>query len=124
MRPLQYVILRHENIPEAHNDLMFETLPGSQLATWRADSWPIDRRASLTRLRDHRRAYLDFQGEIPGHRGTVYQVARGTCEVEIGENATWSIRLLTGMPPQVLIIRQIDGENWEGAPGRNDAHSI
>jgi hypothetical protein len=117
VRALQYVILRHEDISDPHNDLMFETLPGSQLATWRSESWPIERRISLTRLRDHRRAYLDFQGEIPGYRGRVYQIARGKCEVQIGENATWSIRLLTGMPPQDLIIRQIEGETWEAAPG-------
>jgi hypothetical protein len=116
MRALQYVILRHDNIAEPHYDLMFETLPGSQLATWQSDSWPIERRTSLTRLRDHRRAYLDFQGEIPGHRGQVHQITRGTCEVEIGENAVWTIRLLTGMPPTVLSIVQRDAETWEAIP--------
>ena len=41
MAPLQYVILRHEEIAEPHFDLMFETLPGSELATWQAERWPI-----------------------------------------------------------------------------------
>ncbi|HWE03417.1 MAG TPA: hypothetical protein VG326_13510 [Tepidisphaeraceae bacterium] len=117
MNVLQYVILRHENIAEPHYDLMFETLPGSQLATWRADSWPIERKIAVTRLRDHRRAYLEFEGEIAGHQGRVYQIARGTCEVEVGENAIWSISILTGAPPQVLVIRQIHAENWDAAPG-------
>jgi len=31
--------------------MLFETLPGSMLATWRSDRWPIEERMTLTRLR-------------------------------------------------------------------------
>ena len=44
MRHLRYVILHHTEIPEPHFDLMFETLAGSELATFRALVWPIHTR--------------------------------------------------------------------------------
>src|SRR5580700_10036464 len=100
----RYVVLRHEGIAEPHFDLMFETLPGSALATWRSPCWPIEGPTSLHRLKDHRRVYLDFEGELSGHRGRVSRVAAGECDVEIGENAIWSIRLLTGTPLDKLIL--------------------
>ena len=116
MRPLQFVILRHEEVAEPHFDLMFETLPGSGLATWRSPVWPIEETIELVRLKEHRRAFLDFQGELTGHRGRVYPLARGTCEVTIGENAIWTIRLLSGTPPGGLVLRPVNAERWEGSP--------
>jgi hypothetical protein len=56
--PLRYVILHHGGIADPHFDLMFETLPGSDLATWRSQAWPIEEPTPLTRLKDHRRLYL------------------------------------------------------------------
>jgi hypothetical protein len=109
-------VLSHSNVGEAHFDLMFETLPGSMLATWRAQRWPIERTTPLVRLRDHRRLYLEYEGDLSDQRGTVYRVAEGNCEVEIGENSRWTIRLLTGASPQVLTFRLINGERWECEP--------
>ena len=112
---LQYVILHHDGIPEPHFDLMFETLPGSDLATWRSHVWPIEGPTPITRLKDHRRLYLSYEGNLTGHRGWVQQLARGTCSVEIEENAVWTIQLITGYPPTRLILRQVNGESWEGS---------
>jgi hypothetical protein len=103
-------------VDEPHFDLMFETLPGSMLATWRSEAWPIERGTALTRLRDHRRLYLDYEGQLSGQRGTVYRVAEGNCEVEVGENAVWTIRLLSGAAPRELLFRQISAEQWEAQP--------
>jgi hypothetical protein len=116
MQPLRYVVLQHAQIDESHFDLMFETLPGSMLATFRSERWPIETRTALRRLRDHRRLYLEYEGEIAGGRGAVYRMAEGTCELEIGENSVWSVRLLSGSPPGRLLLRQIDGERWEASP--------
>ncbi|HET6247041.1 MAG TPA: hypothetical protein VFE47_05020 [Tepidisphaeraceae bacterium] len=113
MRPLRYAILHHSDIDEPHYDLLFETLPGSQLTTWRSPVWPIEGRAQLTRLKDHRRLYLDYEGDLPGHRGRVHRYAHGECEIEIGENAVWTIRLVNGSIPITLSIRQIQDEQWE-----------
>jgi hypothetical protein len=116
-QPLRYVVLQHTDVDEPHFDLMFETLPGSMLATWRSESWPIERRTALTRLRDHRRLYLEYEGQVSGQRGMVYRVAEGNCEVDVGEGGVWTIRLLTGANPQELVFRQISAEQWEAQPG-------
>jgi hypothetical protein len=113
MASLRYVVLQHSDVSEPHFDLMFETLPGSMLATWRSESWPIDQRTPLKRLRDHRRLYLDYEGQLSEQRGTVYRMAEGNCDLDIGENAVWTIRLLSGAPPQTLVFRQISGDQWE-----------
>jgi hypothetical protein len=81
MHAFRYVILRHDGIAEPHFDLMFEKSPGSMLMCWRASHWPIDQSTSITRLPDHRREYLDYEGPISGDRGTVTRIARGTCSI-------------------------------------------
>jgi hypothetical protein len=102
---LRYAILLHGGIDEPHYDLMFETRPGSDLATWRSPSWPIEAEAELTRLRDHRRIYLDFQGELSFGRGSVTRVAEGTCDVRIDENSIWMIQLDTGIKLQLSLVQ-------------------
>jgi hypothetical protein len=116
MPPLRYAVLHHCHVDEPHYDLMFETLTGSVLATWRSAAWPIEAIAPLRRLRDHRRLYLDYEGDLSDGRGTVSRIAEGNCEVEIGENAAWTIRLLTGAPAQKLIFRQCGGDQWQAEP--------
>jgi hypothetical protein len=112
MKPLHYVILWHHDIAEPHYDLMFETSAASDLATWRSTLWPIESPTSLIRLRDHRRAFLNYEGQLTGQRGSVQRIATGECEVQIGEDAVWKIKLLNGSPPTTLAIRQIEGEHW------------
>ena len=116
MAPLQYVILWHDGIREPHFDLMFETLPGSALSTWRSSAWPIESPTAVTRLKAHRRAYLEFEGELSERRGHVTRVGTGTCNVEVGEHAVWRVTILTGSSPQTLILRPVQAEHWEAAP--------
>jgi len=80
-QPLRYVVLRHEEIENPHFDLMFETAPGSALATWRAAEWPLRMMLPLTHLPDHRPSYLTYEGELSGNRGWVRRVASGTHRV-------------------------------------------
>lgn len=81
--PLRYVILRHEGIPDPHFDLMFETSPGSVLATWRSPVWPlVEIHTELVALPDHRRDYLDYEGPLSNNRGSVHRVATGTHTVQ------------------------------------------
>jgi hypothetical protein len=77
MASLRYVVLRHEGIPDPHFDLMFETSPGSLLATWRSNEWPVQPRSRLTPLSDHRSGYLTYEGLVSGNRGTVSRMASG-----------------------------------------------
>jgi hypothetical protein len=77
----RYVILHHTGIDEPHYDVMVEAEPDGPLTTWRSERWPIDRPTSLTRLGDHRRDYLTYEGEVSGGRGRVTRVAGGTCAI-------------------------------------------
>lgn len=113
MRPLRYVILWHDGIDEPHFDIMVETYPGSMLTTWRSPRWPIDRATLATRLKDHRREFLDFEGELTGRRGRVTRVAAGTCTVEIGEAGAWIVQVLSGASPQKIRLKSLTPERWE-----------
>jgi hypothetical protein len=78
---LRYVVLRHEGIAEPHFDLMFETGADSLLRTWRSNDWPLRSGGTLTKLADHRRTYLDYEGPISGDRGSVRRVASGNFQI-------------------------------------------
>lgn len=78
----QFVLLEHVQDSGRHWDLMFEG--GLMLVTWQLMQNPIAG-AGVTetgpvfarRLADHRRAYLDYQGEISGDRGSVTRLDQG-----------------------------------------------
>jgi hypothetical protein len=114
--PLRYAVLHHTGIPSPHYDLMFETAPGSDLATWRVEHWPIESSQQATRLKDHRRAYLEFEGELTQRRGHVERVAAGTCTIEVGENARWRVTIRSGGSSQKLLLEQQDKEQWTVHP--------
>ncbi len=83
---MRMVLLRHD-LPDgsSHFDWLLERGPGGDgLITFRV--WDrIDgegvRRFEAERVPDHREAYLRFEGEVSGGRGTVRRVAEGTAEV-------------------------------------------
>src|SRR4051812_39769553 len=81
MEHRRYVILRHEGVAVPHFDLMFEQSATSELLTWRSLDWPISDQTKLTRLGDHRRKYLDYEGPVSNNYGHVKRVAAGTCEM-------------------------------------------
>jgi hypothetical protein len=84
-RPLRFVVLRH-TVPaaqgESHFDLMLERTGLDGLITYRSVRWPITETVTLTRLNNHRRAYLEYEGEISGGRGWVRRVAEGQYSVD------------------------------------------
>jgi hypothetical protein len=80
--PLRYAVLWHDGIAHPHYDLLFETAPGSPLASWRCDSWPPEG-GELTALPPHRRRYLTYEGPIEGDRGRVRRVAEGHHQLRI-----------------------------------------
>src|SRR6476620_3805752 len=107
MNPLRYTVLWHHDITEPHYDLMFETLPRSDLATWRSPTWPIEEAIEVVRLKDHRRFYLEYEGDLSDRRGRVDRAGGGSCEVNIGEAGVWTVRILDGGPPATLALRQV-----------------
>ena len=94
--PLKYVVLRHEGVDEPHFDLLFETAPGSDLATWRASEWPITDATEFTPLRPHRRAYLQYEGAISGDRGTVHRLHSATHTIEEDTPRHLAVKLESG----------------------------
>ena len=94
--PLKYVVLRHEGVDEPHFDLLFETRPGSDLATWRANEWPITATTEFTPLRPHRRAYLQYEGAISGDRGAVHRLHWGNHVIEEDAAEHIVVKLETG----------------------------
>jgi hypothetical protein len=90
----RFVILKHVRQQDTHWDLMLE-LPGQELlATWQVhlppEQWgPV---VPAVRLPDHRRLYLEYEGEISGNRGHVTWVDEGTAEV-LQTGQRWQIRL-------------------------------
>jgi hypothetical protein len=112
---LRYVILKHEDIPHPHFDLMFETVPGSDLTTWRSDRWPIDAPNPLVKLADHRPAYLEYEGPISGGRGSVRRVATGNYRLHECSAKLW--RLSLDHPAGLVKLSlEFDGERWFAKP--------
>lgn len=99
----RFVVLRHELPPDSprgsHFDLMLED--GGALRTWACDELPrLGQSVTADQLRDHRLAYLDYEGPVSNHRGSVKRVAGGEYEL-IRETA------------EALQVR-LTGENWRG----------
>jgi hypothetical protein len=96
MPALRYVVLQHSEIDEPHYDLMIETAPGSDLATWRVSHWPPDATDKFTALPNHRRHYLEYEGPISGNRGKVLRIASGTHQIVENSPARFVIHLDNG----------------------------
>jgi hypothetical protein len=113
-----YVILRHDGVEHPHFDLMFQTAPGSLLATWRAKVWRPTEAINVERLGDHRQAYLTFEGKLSGDRGEVRRVEQGICAVQQIDNS-WTIQLHPLPAGETLTLRiiQITVGNWQLAVG-------
>ena len=84
--PYRFVILHHQTPMDDHWDIMLEA--DSALITWSippqspagAGSIGATFVCSATRLPDHRKYYLDYEGEITGNRGMVSRIDAGTYE--------------------------------------------
>lgn len=85
------VLLRHElpastrtpdsSVGGSHLDWMFEAPDRDELVTFRVESRidaPECVEFEAERIGDHRRAYLEYEGEISHNRGRVFRVAEGT----------------------------------------------
>lgn len=94
----RWVLLRHE-LPDGswHYDWMLDpgTQPDAGLVSFRVmvrvDDWAQGFDAQ--RLAAHRRAYLQYEGEVSDGRGRVERVAGGTCEVEV-DGAVFQVVLI------------------------------
>jgi hypothetical protein len=98
--PVPFTILHHTGAPDApdHFDLLLAppNTPGGTLLTWRIlphpGSWPHHPPAA-TRLPDHRRLYLTYEGPLSDNRGHVCQIATGTATLFSLTPATLTLTL-------------------------------
>lgn len=111
---LRYVVLRHEGIADPHFDLMFETVSGSVLATWRSADWPIVTPTPLQKLPDHRAFYLEYEGPIRGNRGSVRRIAAGYFELIEQNTAQFHAHFKPPDQPDLLFTCKDD--QWAAIP--------
>ncbi len=86
MQKKRFVILEHATPSDVHWDVMLEA--EGALSTWSISPREIPVRSFrcfVTKLPDHRLAYLDYEGEVSGGRGSVRRVDSGTYE-PLGEH--------------------------------------
>lgn len=90
-------MLQHTDGSGTHFDLMIDQ--GETLATWKFAA-PPENAARIpsvgTRIGDHRRAYLDYEGPVSGNRGRVARHDQGTCLVVDQAPAAWTIEFRGG----------------------------
>jgi hypothetical protein len=70
-------------------------LPGNDtLPTWQVHAPPDDwsHVVPATRIADHRRHYLTFEGPVSGDRGSVRRVEEGTAQI-LSQGPAWLVRL-------------------------------
>jgi hypothetical protein len=114
----RYAVLHHTDAEgEPHYDFLFETSDTSSLVTFRLPEWPLTGPTHpATNLRDHRRIYLTFEGDIGGGRGHVARVGEGTVAV-VQQDAAW-------------ILNHPDGRDFlrfeplDPSAGQNDAWQV
>ena len=106
----RFVVLAHHTTP-LHYDLMLEH--GDTLATWSFEEAPSRDGQPCRLIQDHRKAYLDYEGEVSGGRGRVERRDAGTFEGTIGEErveATFAEGELAG---RWELVRIAEPDRWE-----------
>jgi hypothetical protein len=108
----RFVLLEHR-WNGVHWDFMLEA--GDVLRTWAVDA-PIE--AGVDRparaLPDHRRIYLDYEGEVSGGRGTVRRVDQGLYTAMIWEEGRVCVRVHGDQLVGEVEIRQAGAESDGG----------
>ena len=108
--PLRFAVLRHDGVEPPHFDFLFETAPGSQLQTWRLMQWPVTDAQEAVRIRDHRSAFLTYQGDLTSDRGRVMRIDEGTCAAE---SSARQLTVLISPSNQRLLFQQDAGaDTW------------
>ncbi|CAG0934470.1 hypothetical protein PLCT1_02748 [Planctomycetaceae bacterium] len=79
---LRFVILEHNVNGAVHFDLMLEVPGQEKLRTLQLQARLLKTgdTCACKELEAHRRAYLEYEGNISGGRGTVKRIERGTYE--------------------------------------------
>ena len=77
----RFTVSRHTGSKEGdHFDLLLEH--GDALKTWRLENTSFQFPQAARQIKDHRKTYLDYEGEVSGGRGTVKVWDTGTYVVD------------------------------------------
>lgn len=120
MMAVRIVVLRHTPGSASgggeHYDLMLERPSAGMLATWRVMlppmHWAAARRMELTRLPDHRRAYVRREGAISGGRGRVWRVDEGWAMVRRWVRDEVVVEVGLRGFTRMLVMRRVGDHNW------------
>ncbi len=114
---LRMALLRH-TLPDGswHFDWLIEHAAGAErVMTFRAGV-RVDEGAAgaeVTRLADHRRVYLEYEGEVSGGRGEVRRVAEGRCGgVVVEEGRVSLLAAWTDGATRRVEIMRVHGDAW------------
>jgi len=109
----RFVLHKHSGYGPTHWDLMLE-IDGA-LATWRIDADPLaispGGRIEAARIHDHRKAYLDYSGEVSGARGRVDPQDSGQLSVASGDDDLWTFELGGSVLRGRFELRRISGDD-------------
>jgi hypothetical protein len=97
MRNNHFVILRHQLPTDEHWDVMLET--DSALTTWSIPPQNLTGSpfvCQAKRLPDHRKHYLDYEGDVTGNRGTVSRIDTGTYDPLLPEQFALHGKIFSG----------------------------
>jgi hypothetical protein len=94
-----------------HYDFLFDTSDTSSLVTFRLPDWPLAPATThpALKLRDHRRIYLTYEGQISNDRGHVLRVAEGEVRI-VQSGANWLLSSPDDRP--FLSFEPVQNDEW------------
>lgn len=105
----RFVVLQHEKESGAHFDLMFEN--EGVLVTFSFAAFPGPG-STGEKIFDHRRTYLDFEGDIGEGRGRVTRVESGTYDLlSLSSDAMFAFLRGDRLRGNVRLAR-VSGDAW------------
>jgi hypothetical protein len=111
---LRFVLLEH-NWNGVHWDFMLED--GDVLRTWAIDEPIVSGRDLRARaLGEHRKIYLDYEGEIAGGRGYVRRIDEGTFRVLV-----WSREHVRARVSGAQLVGEVDLRRIGAVSGANES---
>jgi len=115
----RFTISHHAGAKEGdHFDLLLEQ--GDSLKTWRLENTAFQFPQTARQIKDHRKLYLDFEGEIAGGRGTVKIWDTGTYLVDRWDDKHIRVALIGR---QIRTRLRLDRAQ-EGSEGKDPAWSV
>lgn len=121
MPPLRTAVLLHITRADSHHDWLIESPldPVGRLWTARVTppppAWRQAGRLMLHELKPHRRAYLSYQGDLGGGRGSVRRVDTGIVLPLLWTRSRRVLRLHLTAGEMVLAMRRVEGGLWIAA---------